>query len=95
MKIYTPRPINTDDIVLSDDIMVLCEQLSENTHEVWSEARMKDGWTYGTERNDEKKLHPCLIPYCELPESEKEYDRNTSLQTLKLIVKLGYKIVKE
>jgi len=95
MKKYTPHPINTDDIVLPDDIMELCEKLSENTHEIWAQTRMNNGWTYGTERNDEKKLHPCLVPYSELPESEKEYDRNTSLEALKLIVKLGYRIVKE
>ena len=92
---YTPKPIDTSDIVLTDDIMELCELISKNTHEVWSVNRIKDGWVYGEARDDEKKYHPCLIPYEELPESEKEYDRNTSLQTLKLIVKLGYKIVKE
>ncbi len=92
---YTPKPIDTSDIVLTEDIMELCELLSRNTHEVWSESRLKDGWSYGEERNDAQKQHPCLIPYDELPESEKEYDRNTSLQTLKLIVKLGYKIIKE
>ena len=95
MKKYIPQPINTDDIALPDDIMKLCEKLSENTHEVWSKTRMDDGWTYGPERNDTKKQHPCLVPYGELPESEKEYDRNTSIQTLKLIIKLGYKIVKD
>ena len=92
---YKPEPIDTSDIVLNDDIMELCELLSRNTHEVWSESRIKDGWSYGAERNDTEKLHPCLIPYEELPESEKEYDRNTSLQTLKLIVKLGYRIEKK
>ena len=95
MKKYTPHPIDTDDIVLPDDIMELCEKLSENTHEIWSQTRMNNGWTYGTERNDEKKLHPCLVPYSELPESEKEYDRNTSLEALKLIIKLGYSIKKD
>jgi ryanodine receptor 2 len=95
MEKYIPQPINTDDIVLPEDIMNLCEELAENTHEVWSKTRMDDGWTYGPERNDAKKQHPCLIPYGELPESEKEYDRNTSIQTLKLIIKLGYKIVKD
>ena len=95
MKKYIPQPINTDDIVLPEDIMNLCEKLAENTHEVWSKTRMDDGWTYGPERNDAKKQHPCLIPYGELPEAEKEYDRNTSIQTLKLIIKLGYKIVKD
>ena len=92
---YTPKPIDTSDVVLTDDIMELCELISENTHEVWSLNRINDGWVYGDTRNDEKKQHPCLIPYFDLPESEKEYDRSTSLQTLKLIVKLGYKIVKE
>lgn len=91
---YKPSPINTDDIILSEDILELSEKLAENTHEVWSQTRVNDGWTYGEARDDEKKLHPCLIPYGDLPESEKEYDRNTSIQTLKLIVKLGYKITK-
>ena len=92
---YTPKPIDTSDVVLTDDIIELCELLAKNTHEVWSQGRINDGWTYGAERNDAKKQHPCLIPYEELSESEKEYDRNTSLQTLKLIVKSGYMIVKE
>lgn len=92
---YTPKPIDTRDIVLTEDIMELSELLSKNTHEIWSESRMKEGWVYGPVRDDIKKHHPCLIPYEALPESEKEYDRRTSLQTLKLIMKLGYKIVKE
>lgn len=91
---YTPKPINTDDIELSEDIMELCELISKNTHDVWAEVRIKDGWSYGERRDDERKLHPCLIPYEELPEAEKEYDRSTSLETLKLIVKLGYNITK-
>ena len=92
---YTPKPMDTSDIVLTEDILMLSEFISKNTHEVWSQNRMNDGWTYGEERDDAKKHHPCLIPYEDLPESEKEYDRHTSLQTLKLIIKLGYKIVKE
>ena len=92
---YTPKPIDTKDVVLNSEILELCELLAKNTHEVWSQSRINDGWRYGVARNDEAKEHPCLIPYEELPESEKEYDRNTSMQALKLIVKLGYKIVKE
>lgn len=91
---YKPKPIDTSDIVLTDDIMELCELISGNTHEVWAEGRINDGWAYGAERDDAKKQHPCLLPYEELPESEKEYDRSTSIQVLKLIVKLGYKITK-
>ena len=91
---YKPEPINTDDVVLDSDITELSELIAKNTHEVWSLGRINDGWTYGKKRDDEKKHHPCLIPYEELTEEEKDYDRNTSLETLKLIVKLGYKITK-
>ena len=92
---YTPKPIDTNDVVLSDDIVELSELISKNTHEVWSANRINDGWEYGEKRDDAKKQHPCLIPYEDLTETEKEYDRNTSLETLKLIIKLGYKIVKQ
>ena len=91
---YIPKPIDTTNVELSEEIKELSELLAENTHEVWSQGRIRDGWTYGEKRDDTKKQHPCLIPYAELSDSEKEYDRNTSLETLKVILKLGYKISK-
>lgn len=91
---YNPKPINTSDIVLSDDILALSEKLAENTHDVWAKTRIEQGWSYGETRNDELKQTPCLVSYEELPDSEKEYDRSTALETLKLIIKLGYKIRK-
>ena len=92
---YTPKPIDTGDRVLDDIVKELGEKLAKNVHEVWSQTRLKDGWTYGEERDDEKLTHPCLIPYEDLPESEREYDRNTAFSTLRLIVKLGYTITKK
>ena len=92
---YKPEPIDTNDVQLSADIMELCELIAKNTHEVWAEERMNNGWVYGQMRDDERKHHPCLVPYDELDESEKKYDRNTSIETLKLIVKLGYEIKKK
>lgn len=92
---YTPQPIDTKDVVLPHELNELAEMIAKNVHEVWSAGRMKDGWTYGEERNDAEKKHPCLVPYEELTASEKEYDRNTSQETLKLIMKLGFKIIKE
>ncbi len=92
---YKPEPIDTSDVKLDDEILALSEQLAKNAHDVWAVGRLNDGWTYGDHRDDEKKLHPCLIPYEELSESEKEYDRNTSMESLKLIIKLGYKITKK
>ena len=91
-KMYTPQPIDTTGVELPDDLKMLVEQMSKNVHEVWAETRLSQGWTYGEQRNDELKTHPCLIPYEELPEEEKKYDRNTSIGTLKLIMKLGFKI---
>ena len=92
---YIPRPIDTKGVVLPKELNALAEEIAKNVHEVWSEGRMKDGWTYGEERDDARKHHPCLVPYENLTETEKEYDRNTSQETLKLIIKLGFKIVKE
>ena len=94
-KRYIPQPIDTSDVKLPIELECLVEEMSKNVHEVWAETRMQQGWTYGEQRNDELKTHPCLVPYEELPEEEKEYDRNTSIGTLKLIMKLGFKIEKE
>lgn len=90
---YEPQPVDTSDVVLPDHLMALAEALAKNVHEVWAKSRMEQGWTFGEERNDEQRKHPCLVPYEELSEEEKDYDRKTSQETLKLIVKLGYTIV--
>lgn len=90
---YKPNPIDTSDVVLSAELLELTEKIAENVHNVWAAGRLEQGWTYGKERDDELKTSPCLVPYLELSESEKEYDRNTALETLKLIIKLGYKIL--
>lgn len=92
---YIPNPINTTDVVLDDEILELAEMLSKNTHEIWAIGRKQEGWKYGTIRDDNLKTTPCLVEYEDLPENEKEYDRNTAIETLKLIQKLGFKIIKE
>ena len=94
-KDYVPQPIDTSDIRLPEELNVLIEQMAKNVHEVWAQSRIEQGWTYGEERSDALKQHPCLVPYEELPEVEKAYDRDTALGTLKLICKLGFKIEKE
>lgn len=93
-KEYIPNPLDTSDVKLPDELETLVEQMAKNVHEVWAETRIKQGWTYGEQRDDKLKTHPCLVPYEELPEEEREYDRNTALGTLKLITKLGFKILK-
>ena len=91
---YNPNPIDTSDIILPDDLLELLEKIAENVHEVWAAGRIAEGWTYGEKRDDALKQTPCLVPYAELSELEKDYDRKTALNTLKLIVALGYKIEK-
>lgn len=91
---YIPQPIDTKDVVLPEELNNLVEAMAKNVHEVWAQTRIDQGWTWGEERNDELKHHPCLVAYEELPEEERLYDRNTSIETLKLITKLGFKITK-
>ena len=92
---YTPQPIDTSDVRLPAELDELVEKIAKNVHEVWAQSRIEQGWTYGEERNDELKHHPCLVPYEDLPEIEKDYDRDTALGTLKLICKFGFKITRD
>ena len=95
MKKYIPNPVDTEQIQLLKELEYLVEEMAKNVHEVWSKTRIEQGWTYGEKRDDVLKQHPCLVPYEELPEEEKVYDRNSSVETLKLIMKLGFKISKD
>ena len=89
---YTPKPIDTSAVSLPVELETLVEQMAKNVHEVWAQKRIEEGWKYGEKRDDELRLHPCLVSYEQLPEIEKEYDRSTALETLKLIIKLGFTI---
>ena len=89
---YIPTPIDTSDIQLPEELNPLLEAMAKNVHEIWAQERIAQGWTYGEKRDDTLKHHPCLVSYEDLLEEEKDYDRNTSVETLKLILKLGFKI---
>lgn len=91
---YKPQPVDTSSVTLSPDIIDLTERLAKNTHDVWAQERMAQGWHFGLERNDSRKEHPSLVPYEELPEAEKVYDRNTVIQALKAVIAFGYRISK-
>ena len=92
---YKPNPVDTSGVELPTELLELTEKIAENVHDNWAAGRIAEGWTYGEVRDDKLKTTPCLVPYDELTDSEKEYDRNTALQTLKLIAALGYKIEKK
>ena len=93
MKEYTPKPVDISDVELDSSLMELVEVMAKNVHDVWAETRIKDGWRYGETRNDERLEHPCLIPYEQLSEEERNYDRQTAITTLKTIYKLGFSII--
>lgn len=91
---YIPSPMELSSVEIPESLIKLSEMIAKNVHEVWAKSRMDEGWTYGTKRDDIHKKHPCLVPYEELPEEEKAYDRNTAMDTIKLVMHLGYKIEK-
>ena len=90
---YEPRPIDTGGVALPEELTKLTEIIAENVHDVWAAGRIREGWTYGPVKDDREKTTPLLVPYDELPESEKDFDRNTATETLKVILKMGYEIL--
>ena len=94
MKTYIPKPIDLSDVELTEDLNELREAIAENAHEIWAENRQAEGWTYGPQRDDQLKQTPDMVPYSQLPESEKEYDREMAMKTIKLLKKLGYDLIK-
>lgn len=93
-KVYKPQPIDLSDVELTEDLNELREAIAENAHEIWAANRQAEGWTYGPRRNDQLKQTPDMVPYSQLPESEKEYDREMAMKTIRLLVKLGYDLVR-
>ena len=93
-KFYIPKPFDTKSITLTTELSSLIEKTAENLHDVWARKRMDEGWSWGPERNDQKRTTPCLVPYGDLPESEKDYDRSMAVETIKTLLAMGYKIEK-
>lgn len=95
MKTYNPKPIDLSQIELPEELNELREAIAENAHDVWAVERMTQGWTYGPKRDDDKKETPCMVPYSQLPESEKKFDRDMAESSLKLVKAVGYDIIKK
>lgn len=94
MKTYSPKPIDLSDVELTDDLNDLREAIAENAHDIWAVERQEQGWSYGPKRDDVKKENPCMVPYSQLSEEEKDMDRQMAMNTLKLLKKLGYDLIK-
>ena len=92
---YNDEPESKQKNDLPKELLPMVEPMAKHVHDVWMRTRMEQGWTYGKERNDNEKKHPCLVPYEELPEEEKDYDRKTSIETLRFIIGHGFRIEKD
>ncbi|MHA1991242.1 MAG: RyR domain-containing protein [Candidatus Hodarchaeales archaeon] len=91
---YKPKPFDTSNVVIPEDLEKLTEFLALNVHELWSQDKILEGWKYGDIHDNISKETPNLVPYDALPDHIKEYDRKTAMGTLKLIIALGYHIKK-
>lgn len=89
---YEPKPLQIEHVTLNNELLELVELLAENAHDIWALQRMIDGWTFGIERCDASRRHPYLVPYAQLPETEKAYDRNVVLGTIRAVLALGFVI---
>lgn len=72
----------------------ILETVADAVHETWMRWRIAEGWKYGEKRDDDLKTHPCIVPYSDLPEGEKVYDRETARTVMKVLGEQGYEIVK-
>ncbi|CAI5746724.1 unnamed protein product [Peronospora destructor] len=93
VEVYRPLPIDTTSVELPPRLLRLVDLLAENAHEVWAKGRMDEGWTYGPQRDDSSKKHPCLVPYVFLSDDEKEYDINIANETLKTLMAMKFTIL--
>lgn len=91
---YRPAPMDTSGVVVTPEIAGLTELLARNTHENWAHQRLSDGWRWGPARDDGRREHPCLVAYDDLPEEERAYDRRTALETVRVILASGFRIVR-
>ncbi len=69
------------------------EALARMEHERWKEELERAGWRHGPPPKDPvKKTHPCLVPYDQLPDGEKEKDRNTVREIPRFLAQVGFRV---
>lgn len=94
MKQYIPHPIDLTEINIDISLVEDMERIAQNIHDTWAQQRALQGWQYGEQYDGVQKKHPCMMEYKDLPESEKNMDRVTVEQTIRMLLWLGYSIEK-
>lgn len=65
----------------------------EQSHESWLEHKRSDGWVYGPVKDVERKQHPCMVPYAELPPEQQAKDHNFVATVRAVLGELGHPVV--
>ena len=93
LREYEPQPIDVSEFPLEGELLELIDAIAENNHEIWAKDRKKEGIVYGPVRDE--KHNPDMLPYSDLPKTERDYDRKAAQGILELVQRLGYKIEKK
>jgi hypothetical protein len=70
------------------------EFLAEKEHELWVEERIRKGWSYGKTRDDQQKIHNCIVPWADLSEEQRQKDRSAIRALPAILAKVYLKIVR-
>ncbi|KAK5965079.1 hypothetical protein GCK32_008746 [Trichostrongylus colubriformis] len=90
---FVPQPVDISNILLHHHAVEIHEKFAENLHELWAMRKIELGWSYGETRSETQRKHPCLTSFDRLPATEKQYNINLSLDTMKTIEALGYHLI--
>ena len=94
---YCPQPLDVSSVNINPELMELIELIAENAHDVCAVDKMNAGFEYAPkdENGNEQpgKYNHYLRPYEMLEEADKEPDRKMATQTIKLVKRLGFRLV--
>lgn len=95
---FVPQPIDVSGVELSEGLQELSDFIAENAHNIWAEDKIRDnpGIRYAPLDEEGKEQPGCnhyLLPYSLLPDDDKKPDINMSQKTIKLLKRLGIRMV--
>jgi hypothetical protein len=89
--LLNPRSAGEPEFAFRSDEVELLAQLE---HERWTAERIRSGWTYGSQRDDAAKRHPCVAPWDALTDQYREKDRQAVLAIPVMLADVGLVIVR-
>ncbi|KAL4003146.1 RIH domain family protein [Acanthocheilonema viteae] len=88
---FKPKPLDSHEIVLDDNMFPLIDALAKNTHNVWAREKIRRGWTFGLNEfvNTSQKRSPHLVPYEVVDQRIKEANRESATEFIKTLQLFG------